>query len=526
MDLVVTAAGMRSIDRYAVRRYGIPDSLLMENAGRRVAAVAFESMRRAGLNSATIVCGTGNNGGDGLVAARHLIGMGASVRVILLGRPARLRGETRLNHAILTRLRTGTGVRGRLEIVSDPAARNIAGKQGTSVVVDAIFGTGFHGRLTGGALKAVSWINDQRAPVIAVDIPSGLDADNGTFAGPCVRATSTVTMGALKAGLLVGQGPSVCGEIIVAGLGISLPPRPPAGAWIRRVTPADAYLALPARPLNSHKHSAGKILILAGSVGYTGAAALTASAALKSGAGVVVLAVPLSIYPILSKKLTEVIVKPVPETIDGTFCETTLESLERELQWADVLVVGPGIGRSEGTRSLLKNLLKLTGKQLLIDADGLTLIAEDKALWGILRRNTCILTPHAGEFSRLTGLSVDRIEAGRVERARSFAKSKKIHLVLKGAPTLVADPAGKVYINQGGNPGMSSAGMGDLLSGMIAALWAESGKAAAAAYAGVSLHGQAGDMAANRIGYRGITARDLLNEIPYLFKLQTINPHA
>lgn len=526
MDLVVTAAGMRSIDRYAIRRYGIPALLLMENAGRRVAAAVLESMRRTGLDSATVVCGAGNNGGDGLVAARHLLEMGASVKVVLLARPARLRGETRLNYAILTKLGTQAGIRGRLEVHSDPAARNIARNRRKSVIVDAIFGTGFHGKLSGGALRAVGWINDQPGPVIAVDIPTGLDADNGMFAGGCVRATSTVTMGELKAGLLVGQGPAVCGAIIVAGLGIPLPHVQPAGGWIRRVTPADAALALPARPLNSHKHSVGKILILAGSVGYTGAAALTASAALKSGAGVVVLAVPLSIYPILSKKLTEIIVKPVPESVDGTFSQNSLESLERELIWADVLIVGPGIGKSEGTRSLLKNLLKLTGKKILLDADGLTLIAEDKALWGILRRNTCILTPHSGEFSRLTGLSTDRIEAGRVECARSFAKLKKIHLVLKGAPTLVADPTGKVYINQGGNPGMSSAGMGDLLSGIIAALWAESGEPASAAYAGVSLHGQAGDRAADRIGSRGITARDLLNEIPYLFKSHNINRNA
>ncbi len=356
--------------------------------------------------SIAILCGAGNNGGDGFVAARHLLGPGVKVRVVLIGRRSGLKGDSLTNFNVLRSLTKERGIKDLLDIVVDPTGRKTAAGKSPALIVDAIFGTGFHGKLTGGYRTAVEWINRQPAPVVSVDIPSGLDADNGAVADLCVRADVTVTMGFLKSGLLTGRGPAVCGEIVTAGLG--LPLRSPAvgGGGMFLVRGEDVRSAIPRRPFDAHKHSTGKILVFAGSIGYTGAAALTAMSALRSGAGSVVLATPASVYPILARKLSEVMVKPVKDTPDGAFCAESLGSVARELEWADVIIAGPGIGLSPGTADFINKLLKTTGKRFLFDADGLTQIARNDSARGNLRRNSCILTPHAGEFSRLTGSGV------------------------------------------------------------------------------------------------------------------------
>ena len=519
MDIVVTSAGMQACDRYVIERFGLPSALLMENAGRHVAESACERLRTAGRNDVTIVCGKGNNGGDGFVAARHLLARGVNVRIVVIGRPSVLKGDSLKNFEVLRTLKKESGTGERLDIVVDPSGRKLGAKTAPAVIVDALFGTGFHGKLSGGPHKAVEWINRQKAPTISVDIPSGLDADNGTIANVCVNAEITVTMGMLKAGLLTGRGPAVCGRIVTAGLGIPLHSPPGKEGVMYLVREGDARDALPRRPFDAHKHSVGKILILAGSVGFTGAASLTATSALKTGAGAVILATPASVYPILARKLTEVMVKPVKDTPEGAFCEASLESLEKELEWADIIIAGPGIGLSPETGRFIQKLLKMSTKRFLFDADGLTHIARNNAILGSLRKNTCILTPHTGEFSRLTGVNAAGIENNRIELSRKFAQNFKITLILKGAPTVTADLKGRVYINSTGNRGMATAGMGDVLAGVVGAIWAESGESVSAAYAGVYLHGQAGDRIAGRIGYRSVTAGDVLNEITQVLKI-------
>ncbi len=509
---------MQACDRYAIERNGVPSSILMENAGRCVADVARDRLQSTGGKDAIIVCGTGRNGGDGFVAARHLVESGVRVRVMLIGRRTGLKGDPRAQFDILRSLSRESGMRDLLDLVVDPTGRSVAAAKQPALIVDALFGIGFRGRLTGGFRKVVAWINLQRVPTISVDIPSGLDADTGRVADVCVRADSTVTMGFLKSGLLIGRGPEMSGEIVTAGLGIPL--RTPRCSGGEMFVPQrdDVRTALPRRRFDAHKHSVGKILIFAGSVGYTGAAALTAMSALKSGAGAVILATPASVHSILAKKLTEVMVRPLKDSPDGAFCPESLESVGRELDWADVIIAGPGIGPTRLAGAFIEKLLKTSGKRFVFDADGLSHIAQNNVARGNLRKNRCILTPHAGEFSRLAGLDNTELEEDRLGLARNYVKRNKITLILKGAPTLTVDSDGTAFFNPTGNRGMATAGMGDVLAGIVGALWAETGDTISAAYSGAYLHGEAGDQAMNRLGYRSLMAGDLLNQLPQVFK--------
>jgi hydroxyethylthiazole kinase-like uncharacterized protein yjeF len=514
VDAVVTSALMHSCDRHAIDRLAVPSVLLMENAGREVAEAAAAELRRSGGTRVAIVCGVGNNGGDGFVAARHLVGAGFAVRVILVGRPSKLQRDPLVNFTILKRLAAEPGTGKRLEIVADPGGRRPGRGTPPDLVIDALFGTGFHGKLGGPQLRAVEWINRLDSVKVSVDVPSGLDADNGRVGGACVRADVTVTMGFLKIGLLTGMGPAISGRVVIAGLGVPLRVRPGRGGTTFRVTGPDARAALPSRPFNAHKHSVGKVLVLAGSVGYTGAAALCAASAMRAGAGAVILATPETVFPILARKLNEVMVKPVAASGTGAFCEQSIEAIGRDLEWADVVIAGPGIGTGPDVGRFIKKLLNRRGVRFLLDADLLSHLAADPPAADTLGRNSCILTPHTGEFSRLTGLTAAEIEGDRVEAARAYSKKNRLTLVLKGAPTVTATPDGTVYINSTGNPGMASAGMGDVLAGLIGGIWAGGMLPGPAAWCGVFLHGLAGDGVASRLGERSLMAGDVLKQIP------------
>jgi len=486
----------------------------MENAGRSVAEAAMRLNGGAIGNTFTVVCGKGNNGGDGCVAARHLYAAGARVGVVLLAGRPELGRETLRQLSILEKIAAGEGSGGRMSIVMNPGTRRPTRLRRPSAIIDAVLGTGFRGTLRGAARGWVEWINRSGSAVISVDIPSGLNSDDGTVGGACVRADITVTMGALKSGLLIGEGPDMCGRVEIADLGI--------GQEIGRSEEDQTFLirrsdipeCLPNRPRNSHKHSVGKILILAGSVGLTGAAALAASAAIRGGAGAVVLGIPGSLYPVLGKKLTEVMVKPLPESKAGTLSSASLDHVRRELEWADVILAGPGLGMDPAVHDFLENLLKSKNKRFLLDADALNHLALDGALMGRLRKNTCILTPHSGEFSRLSGRPVSDIERERLIFPPRYTRKHGIHLILKGAPTVCVTPKGTLFVNSTGNPGMASAGMGDVLAGLISAIWAGSGDPVRSAYGGVFLHGLAGDRTAKKFGARSMAAGDVLNELP------------
>ncbi len=495
---------MRSFDRRTIER-GFPGIVLMENAGRQFVDVLAEKGLVGPNRLFAVVCGKGNNGGDGFVIARHLAVRGCRVDVYPTSSPDAMSDDARVNWAILTEMHCD-----RLRL-AQPGDAGTSTLEPPRVVVDALFGTGWKGPLGASAASLIAWINALNAPVVSVDIPSGLDALTGRIDGDAVVARLTISMGLAKPGLFVGKGHDLAGEVVVADLGV---PKEwfvaPADA-IFRYEENDALDVLPVRPWTAHKYSAGKVLVVAGSRAFTGAPCLTAEASLLAGAGAVVLAAPASTHAVLSTKLTEVIIEPMPETADGTLAARSMERLEQRLAWADAVAVGPGLGRSSETDAFVRTLLSSCPKPMVIDADGLNAFASGKFPG---REKPTILTPHTGELGRLLGMDAEAIDRDRIGAARSAAKQLGAVVVLKGAPTATGVRDGRVVLNSSGNPGMATIGAGDVLTGLVVGLLAQGMHEDDAAACGVYVHGKAGDFAAKRLGYRGVKASDILRAIP------------
>ena len=519
MEFLCTSAESRALDRFAGEKLKIPADVLMENAARGIVDAIERRRGPVAGKSYTIVCGKGNNGGDGLAAARHLALRGAGkILVLTTGSPASFSPLARMQFEILKRMSSaGTGtpiilrpVRGRGDLRSIPAS---------DVLIDALIGTGCHDDVSGVAKLAVDWMNSRSEFTVSADVPSGLDADNGFPCGTAVHADLTVTMAAVKIGLVTGKGPAYAGEITLTDIGC--PPAIPGSApTVMRVVQDDIAPMLPRRAFDSHKYSVGRIFVLAGSRGFTGAAAMTVTAVLRSGAGAVVLGTPESVYPILAKKLTEVMVTPLWETAGGTVGGVAYDQLKTHIDWADVLLLGPGIGRHDETTELIFTILRKIDKPVLLDADALNAVSSDPSILKKTRGDT-ILTPHAGEFSRLTGVANTELEKIRLSAGRDFAKRFSLTLVLKGAPSLVATEEGQVYINSTGNPGMATAGSGDVLAGLICGLRAQGMSSRNAAIAGVFIHGSAGDLAKQELGERSLLADDISRHLPAALRRAT-----
>jgi hydroxyethylthiazole kinase-like uncharacterized protein yjeF len=513
MELVATAEEMQRCDRAAITKVGIPSILLMENAGRSVADVIEEEFGIVSGKLIYIVCGKGNNGGDGFVVARHLHNRGAKVRIFLVAKASQLKGDPKTNHAILWKA-LKEGKSSTLQILEKINAQTLKRQPQPDIVVDALFGTGFSGVVRGEYVGLIKWMNDCGAKVVAVDIPSGVNANNGNVENLAVSADMTVTMGLRKIGLLVHQGRACSGEVHVADIGIPKTVYGHSGIRTWYVQSGDVRRMLPRRPLNAHKHSVGKIFVLAGSRGLTGAAVMSCNAAMRAGAGAVVLGIPESLLPVVTRKLTEVMANPVAETDEQSVSRAALPEISRFMKWADIVVLGPGLGRNKETVEVILQLIETTKKPILIDADGLNALALDPK---VLRRRKAetILTPHTGELSRLVELTAEEIEKNRVDVARSESKALRSYLVLKGAPTVVGTPSGDVFVNSTGNSGMATAGAGDVLTGTIAALWGQHMSAAEASVCGVYLHGLAGDLAKEKYGEMGLTATDIIEAMPH-----------
>lgn len=505
---LVTAEQMRELERRAAQEAGLPTLLLMEHAGRAVAQVTWQLLRQRGGQRVVVVCGKGNNGGDGLCAARHLANAGLAVRAYLLARDQDLEGDAALN---LRGLRAcGVEVDNVVGAV-DTALRAMG--VGADVVVDAIFGTGFRGTPVGLAARAIETINDSRLPVVAVDVPSGLDADTGRVDGPCVRAYVTVTMGLPKIGLMVYPGASYCGEVVVADLG--LPRRlvleaPSLTAEV--ATAAQVARLLPPRAPETHKGTYGRVLIVAGSARFPGAPKLTALGALRCGAGLVRLLVPASIFPAAAASALEFMPASLPDeggSLDASAKEPVLEFA----QDADVVAVGPGLTATDGVVHVVRALVENCERPLVLDADALNVF---RGQHGLLRaaRAPVVITPHPGELARLLGLSTAEVQRARVEVARSAAKLTGAVTLLKGARTLIASPDGRLVVNPTGNPGMASGGMGDVLTGAVAAFIAQGLVPFDAAWVAAYLHGLAADLLAEEVGDRGLLAHDVADRIP------------
>lgn len=506
---LVTAQEMREIDRRAIEEYAIPSLVLMENAGRSVADAVERLLGGVKGKKVVILCGKGNNGGDGFVAARHLLQRGAVLRVFLACAPEEVRGDAQVNLTIWRRLEqecfqlTGSGSLQLLKLALMQA----------DAVVDALYGTGFRGKATGQAEKAIEAVNAVGKPVVAVDLPSGLEADTGQVHGPCIRATVTVTFGLPKIGLVLEPGAQYCGKLVVAD--ISLPRALTDGEGPGRylLTPELVSSWLAPRPATAHKGNFGHVLVVGGSRGMIGAACLAAQAALRAGAGLVTLAVPRGLQDVAASKLTEAMTVGLPETPEGTLSREAFSAVMELLPRKSVLALGPGLSQHPETVGLVRELVRSVSCPLVLDADGLNAFAGMGSLLAE-RMAPLIVTPHPGEMGRLTGKSVAEIEADRPGHAEQYAREWRAVVVLKGARTVVASPEGYLGINTTGNPGMATGGSGDVLTGVIAAMVAQGLEPFRAAAAAVYLHGRAGDLAAGETGEMGLVAGDILRFLP------------
>jgi len=531
---VVTAEEMRVIDKKTIDEYGVPSAVLMERAGL---AVASKIKELSGRRNIIIVSGSGNNGGDGLVVARTLYKEGWEVKVFLTSSPEGLKGDALLQYR--TAVKFGIKISPVRELLSHHSS--IISKH--SIFVDAILGTGLTKNVTGILSEVISLLNRSNVPIISVDIPSGISSDNGQIMGEAVKADYTVTFGLPKRGHFLFPGAQYSGKLFIEDIGFpeELLRSNKLSAELlmkNKITPL-----LPQRRKYSHKGDYGHALIVAGSRGKTGAAFMAAKACLRSGAGLVTIGVPESLADIFQARVTEEMTLILPDKGDGTLSEKASKVILNFLhEKADVLAIGPGIGVSVDTKKLMKSLLKNAKNPIIIDADGINAIDGERE---ILRsaKVPIILTPHPGEMARLLSpftspyfppyqgeikggtkgglgeitVSSNEIEKDRINVALSFAKKTKVCLVLKGVPTIITGPDGMAYINTTGNPGMATAGTGDVLTGMISGFLSQATSPLNASILGVYMHGLAGDIAASEKGEHSLIATDILDKIPVAF---------
>ena len=517
---VVTAAQMSALEQASERR-GVSTDILMENAGRAVAEAARRMMGGAAAVPVLVLVGPGNNGADGLVAARHLQRWGARVTAyVITSRPS---NDPKME------LARSYGVE-VLHSTGDPDLSRLGQILGRSrLVIDAVLGTGRSRPLQGKIRAAMLRLEDCRAPalrplLLALDIPTGLDADSGEVDPACPVVDLTVTLGRLKAGLLTFPGADRVGKLEVADIGLPSDLEEEKAIDLELLTPGWVRQRLPSRPLNSHKGTFGHALVVAGSRNYVGAAFLASQAAIRAGAGLVTLATPYSVYTIAASKLTEVIHLPLPEDDEGCIHSDAAQLIAANLQRYNALLVGCGLGWSAGTADFLERLLlnglvrgQATAVPTIIDADGLNNLSRLSGWWQRLEGPVAV-TPHPGEMATLTGIPAFELQRDRTGSARHWAARWNVTVVLKGAHTVIAEPGGMVRISPFSNPGLASGGTGDVLSGIIAGLMAQGLSPNDATCCGVYLHGRVAETVRERLGDTGMVASDLIQGLP-----ETIN---
>jgi len=487
---VLNTQQMREADRQTIEEIGIPSVVLMENAGRQAVAAMEAAFDDLSSSKVGVLCGRGNNGGDGFVVARTLAQRGIEAVVYLLGSVADVRGDARTNLEILGRV--GVTV---VEIASAQEWElHFSAVSECDLIVDAIVGTGFHGPLTGLLETVVADVNGLGVPIVAIDLPTGVSADSHEVDGEAIEASMTVTLAAPKLPLILPPADAYGGDLVIADIGI-----PGAvideleGPSLELLTRERMRELVPARAADSHKGDFGRVLVIAGSVGRTGAAHLAATGALRSGAGLVTIATPKSCLPIVAAMMPEYMTIPLDETDAGTI---DFAAADRILDFkADVIALGPGLGQDPSTAAFVHAVVERSGVPLVLDADALNAFAGDPDR--LMGRDgvDVIVTPHPGEMARLLNLTIEQVQADRLEHARDFAASHRCHVVLKGHRTVVAGPEGRAFVNLTGNAGMATGGTGDLLTGMIAAWFAQLLDAEGACKLAVYLHGTAGDLA-------------------------------
>jgi ADP-dependent NAD(P)H-hydrate dehydratase / NAD(P)H-hydrate epimerase len=501
---VFTAAEMRALDARAITQLQIPGPGLMEAAGAGAAEVIARELGPLRARRVLVLCGKGNNGGDGFVVARRLKARGAIVRVVLVGRRSDVSGDAAL---ALGRWR------GRVEeIVAEAALAALARALAQAhVVVDALLGTGLTGPARGLMAQAIEAVNAAGRPVVSLDLPSGLGADHGALLGPTVKATLTCTFAGYKRSLLLHPGASWAGRVRVIDIGIP-PDEVERGIATFLIEEGDVRRRFPPRRRDAHKGSYGHLLIIAGSVGKTGAAALAGRAALRSGVGLCTIAVPVSQQPVVAALGVEYMTEPLPETTAQTLSGKAKARIRELLARADAVALGPGLSLDPETQELIRALIVEVDRPMVVDADGLSALAGDLERLDAAAGPRA-LTPHPGEMARMLGVTVPVVEADRLETVRAFCARHPAALLLKGAGTVIGSPEGRVFINPTGNPGMASGGAGDVLTGMVGAFLARGLDGLAALQAGSFLHGRAGDLAAARVGEEGLIAGDIIEAI-------------
>lgn len=507
---VVTVNTMQELDKQAIKECDISGLQLMENAG---CSCVKEIVAEFGLKGRCVVmAGKGNNGGDGYVIARLLTLEGWDAKVIILADREQVTGDAAVN----------------LEKLS-VAAVNYCTSEGelstvhmeeifqADVIVDALLGTGLCSNVEGIFLEAIDLVNASGRPVVSVDIPSGVHATNGRVLGDAVRAGITVTFALAKLGQVLYPGAKYTGRLVVADIGIPQKLMEEASGY-DFLDEAAIRPMLHRRDREAHKGNFGHCLVIAGSTGKTGAAALTANSAVRAGSGIVTLAVAESIHTILEIKTTEAMTSPLPDSGSGFLNKRAFPAIQKLLAGMNAVAIGPGLERHPETYALVQNLAETITAPLVIDADGLNAIADNVAVLKRKKSKQVILTPHPGEMSRLLGTSIPDVEAIRISVSQEFARNYGVYLILKGARTIIASPTGEIAINGSGNPGMATGGMGDVLTGIIVSLLGQGNTAWESCCLGVFLHGFAADMVAEEKGEIGINASDVIEKLPYAYK--------
>ncbi len=505
-----TAQEMRELDRITIQEIGVPGVVLMEHAGYKSALILADIIEDEDAEIA-VVCGKGNNGGDGYVIARWLSHWGWRVNVFSLCPKEELKGDAKVNAEIFTSLYPD-----RFEVVEPDEEFEMLLSQ-HQVVVDAIFGTGLTRPAEGKYKAAIEAINHSTAFVFSVDIPSGLPSDSGRVIGPTVYADVTATYGGLKRAHMIYPAKEYVGDVYLVDIGIPFAATDEVYPGCFLVEEEDAMLAAPLFRLpTAHKGDFGHVAIICGSPGKTGAGIMAGQAALKMGVGLVTLFVPEELNPIYESSTLEVMSLPLP-SVDGHLSSKALDTILAELENKDAVAIGPGLGQHPETLKLLKKLIKEIDLPMVIDADGINLIAKDLKMLEKAKA-PIILTPHPGEFSRLTGVPTEEINAKRLEVAVEWAKKLGVIIVLKGASTITALPTGTAFVNPTGNPGMATGGSGDVLTGIIAALMGVGRDPAKAAACGAFIHGLAGDLMAEKVGQAPLVAGDIIRGVAELLK--------
>jgi len=540
---VVTAQEMQEIDRKTIRKFRVSSHVLMERAGVAVAKRAQELFER---KKTIVLAGGGSNGGDGLVVARELFNAQWNVKVLLLIK------EDKLSPDCLLQLRIAKRMGVPVEFRTGITEKDLHG----AVVVDAMLGTGLNKDIEGAMARVLRFLNDSGSPVISVDIPSGISSDSGQVMGVAVKAAYTVTFGLPKRGHLLYPGADYTGRLFIENIGFPGDLLTSGDLKVELLEKSTLSHLVPERPKYSHKGDYGHVLIVAGSKGKTGAAFMAAKACLRTGAGLVTIGVPESLMDVFQSRVTEEMTLPLPDRGDGTLSSKSTDTILRFLaEKADVLCIGPGIGVSDETRMLMAEIILSSRAPLVVDADGINSLSEARGKGQgareILKKahSPVILTPHPGEMARLlsqkssasgggsrksetnppspsftkggqggiTSRAPD-VEHDRINTAVNFARETGTYLILKGVPTIVAEPEGRAFINSTGNPGMATAGTGDVLTGMVSSFLAQGMNPLNSAMLGVFMHGLAGDLAAHEKGMHSLIASDIIDFLPGAFK--------